>query len=317
MIIVTGADSGIGFEAARCLCEGGNDVILACRDKARGEAAVQRIKDSNPSALATFMELDLSLSYSIKNFVDLFLSKKHKLHVLVNNAAMKLPARDRTPKATGERVEVTMATNYIGPFLLTTRLLDTLVAAGHMTGDARIVNVTCADHDHERLHSDGAGPLDVKNFQLQKEGTFNGLHAYKNSKLCNILFTYHLAAKLQGTDVTVNAVDPGVCYQTRLERHTGKFARMCRLALFHYACRCVKATSGAKKAGQLVANLASSDHFKEKTGKYFEPDGKEGRSSVESYDLELQREVWGLSEKLANIKSGNDGFDDISLQSRV
>ncbi|XP_067932659.1 retinol dehydrogenase 12-like [Watersipora subatra] len=314
VVIVTGADRGIGYETARYMAaEGGYDVVLACRDQEKGQNAIHQIKKDNPSALVTLMQLDLSSLTSVRDFVTNFTMKKRKLHVLVNNAAVKLSSTDLTAKPTRDQIEVTMATNYIGPFLLTHLLLDLLVTAAHMTGDARIVNVTCAEHDHEKLP--GVTELDVDNFQLTKKGTFSGLQAYKNSKLCNILFSYQLADSLSGTGVSVNCINPGNIPSTQLESRSSKVKRGLKLVCLHYLLRCAKFTQTKKQAGKQVALLASSDKYKGSTGCYYE-DGVAERSSIESYDRELRQKVWNISKKIAGL-GRDDGFDDISLHSTV
>jgi len=125
-IIVTGASSGIGFEVARVLCEGGNDVILACRSEERANRSVEKIKKQNPSALATYMHLDLASLESVRKFVDDFHAADKKLTVLVNNAGVFQNMKDTRRQFTKDNFELAMGTNHLGHFLLTTLLLDDL-----------------------------------------------------------------------------------------------------------------------------------------------------------------------------------------------
>ncbi|KAF6030051.1 hypothetical protein EB796_011648 [Bugula neritina] len=259
------------------------------------------------------MQLDLSSLTSVRDFVRHFILKKRKLNVLINNAAIKLSSRDLAAKPTNDKLEVTMATNHIGPFLLTHLLLDYLITAAHMTGDARIVNVTCSHHDNEQYS--GVSELDTNNFQLTKEGTFSSQQAYKNSKLCNVLFTYQLADSLQGTGVIVNSVNPGMVPSTQLDSKASKLTRCFRLFCLHYLLRCAKFTQTKRQAGKQVALLATSDEYKGLSGNYYE-NGVPERSSIESYDKELRQKVWNISRKLAGL-SKDDGFDEISLSSIV
>jgi len=148
-MIVTGANSGIGYEVARYLCEGGNDVILACRNQDKGEDAVRRIRNELPNSLVAYMQLDLSSTSSVRTFVKEFTHKKRKLNVLVNNAAVKPDNRDLTRRITCEGNEHTMSTNHLGPLLLTHLLLEYMRQTANVMGDGRIVNVSCSAHDHE------------------------------------------------------------------------------------------------------------------------------------------------------------------------
>lgn len=314
VMIVTGASSGLGFEVAKYLAEGGNDVVLACRNSEDGDEAVTRIKQLFPNSLVQLMQLDLSSTTSVREFVKEFTRKKKKLSVLINNAAIALNPKDLTPRSTKDGFELTMATNYFGPFLLTNLLIDYLVQTGSILGDSRIINVSCSVHDHENncstRHLDY---LDADNLQLENAGTYNGLQAYKNSKLCNILFTYHLAEKMRGKHVFVNAVDPGYVPETGLQRHYPQANRFLAVCCLHNMLRCCKITKTIRQAATQIVNLATSEKYEGETGKYY-CDGIEDRSSPESYDRDLQKTVWTISQKLIRCRSSEvDDFDDISL----
>ncbi|ELU11117.1 hypothetical protein CAPTEDRAFT_5178 [Capitella teleta] len=287
VMIVTGANSGIGYEVARYLAEGGNDVVLACRDKDKGEDAVQRIQRDLPNSLVQAMTLDLSSSTSIREFVREFARKKKKLSVLVNNAGVALNSKDQTRKTNKDGNEITMAVNHLGPFLLTNLLVDYLIQTAHILGDSRIVNVTCAAHDHENS-------------------------SYKNSKLCNVLFTYQLADKLKGTHVTCNCIDPenfrtsyaNIFKPQNSQTMTRFFFAPWKLMLKYMIILC------------LIIHFLTFFFLipKGETGKFYK-DGVPDRSSIESYDVDLQKSVWRMSSKLMNIRSSNlgDDLDDISL----
>ncbi|KAK2183819.1 hypothetical protein NP493_295g05017 [Ridgeia piscesae] len=318
VMIVTGASSGIGFEVAKYLAEGGNDVVMACRDPEKGQDAVRCIKSILPNSLVTFMQLDLASTTSIREFVRDFLRKKKKLSVLVNNAAVALNFSDLTRKTTSEGFELTMVTNYLGPFLLTNLLLDCMIQTSNVLGEGRIINVTCAAHNQEGGW--GRGRVDflhTKNFQLQDEGTYNGLQAYKNSKVCGLLFTYYLGELLQGTRVKINAIDPGTVPTTELLRHAGKLQQVYSLFCVDRVLRpCLSSSKKVHEAAMQIAELATSDKFEGRSGKFFR-DGLAERSSIESYDSDLQKAVWRISCQLVNYRSNlvNDTLDDISLSS--
>lgn len=314
VIIVTGASSGVGFEVAKYLAEGGNDVVLACRSSEDGDIAVTRIKQLFPNSLVQYMQLDLASTNSIREFVKEFVRKKKKLSVLINNAAIALNPKDLTPRSTKDGYELTMATNYLGPFLLTNLLIDYLVLTGSMLGDSRIINVTCSVHDHENSCSTRhLAYLDTDNFQLEKPGTYSGLQAYKNSKLCNVLFTYYLAEKMRGKHVFVNAIDPGYVPVTGLQRHFPKAKQFLTVCCLHNMLRCCKVTRTVRQAAIQIVNLATSEKYEGETGKFYR-DGIEDRSSTESYDRDLQKTVWSISQKLIRCGSSEvDDFDDVSL----
>jgi len=146
VIIVTGASSGLGYETARYLCEGGNFVILGCRDEEKATRAIEKIMQQNPNALATYMHLDLSSLESVRKFVDEFHATGKKLHVIVNNAELAMNFKDVKRQYTADGFELTIGTNHLGHFLLTNLLLDDLRKAAE-NGDARVVVVTSALHD--------------------------------------------------------------------------------------------------------------------------------------------------------------------------
>jgi len=223
VVVVTGATSGLGYESARILCEAGNDVILACRDEEKAKRAIAKIKQQTPNALATYIHLDLAELKSVRQFVEEFHALNKKLNVLINNAGVALNFRDTKRQYTEDNFDLTIGTNHLGPFLLTNLLLDDLKkAAQEENGDARIVVVTSSMHEPKASKkTKHLQPIDIDNLFLFNEGTYNGLQAYKNSKAANLLFTYELAKKLDGTGVKVNAICPGIVPGTELMRHAG------------------------------------------------------------------------------------------------
>jgi NAD(P)-dependent dehydrogenase (short-subunit alcohol dehydrogenase family) len=188
--VVTGANSGMGKETARELARLGADVILGCRNRQRGEAAREDIAAGTGAAAVTVMEIDLSSLASVGAFVSEFRERFASLDVLVNNAAASLPAREATP----EGFERQWATNVLGPYVLTIKLIPVLEAAGH----ARVVN----------LSTRAAGGLDLSDTQYERR-RYRHVAAYRASKQASRMLTWALAADLDGRGVTVNAVNPG------------------------------------------------------------------------------------------------------------
>ncbi|XP_016308484.1 retinol dehydrogenase 12 isoform X1 [Sinocyclocheilus anshuiensis] len=191
--VVTGANTGIGKFIALDFARRGAQVILACRSEARGTAALQEIRESTGNQNIHLRLLDTSSLDSVRKFAARILEEEKELHILVNNAgASGLPS-----KITADGLEITFATNHIGPFLLTSLLLDLL----KKSAPARIVNVSSMNHwrgevnfDHFRGH----------NLNHVMDATYN------HTKLHNVIWTNELARRLQGTGVTANSLHPGV-----------------------------------------------------------------------------------------------------------
>jgi len=314
VIIVTGANSGIGYETARYLCEGGNDVILACRSEEKANRAIEKIKLKNPSALATYMNLDLTNLESVQKFVDDFHASEKKLHVLINGAGMVANTKDSKKKyVENTNFELTVASNHLGAFLLTNLLLDDLKKAGADGGDARIINLTCSMHDPECVkkrskHRKDLQPLDLENLFLFNESTYSGWQAYKNSKLMNVMFTYELARQLDGSGVTANCVCPGYVPGTELMRNNSKINRLFARVVLDGMLRFTKMTRSVQQAALQVCNLATEEKCKEESGKYFK-DGNAAKSSEESMNEENQKKLWELSGGYLKM----DGFEAIDV----
>ncbi|XP_060080341.1 retinol dehydrogenase 12-like [Ylistrum balloti] len=304
VIIITGANSGIGFRAAEQLCEAGNDVILACRSEERAKTAIEKIFKKSPNALATFMQCDLGDLASVRKFVDDFHATGKKLHVLLNNAGVFL-SNDTRRQFTADNFELTMGTNHLGPFLLTHLLLEDLKkTAEDSDADCRIINVTSSLHDSAMPPKNAARrqPLDVENFFLEKEGTYNNQLSYKNSKLAMVLTTYELSKHLQGTGVTVNTLCPGFIPSTELCRHAGGgqkfFLRYILGTMLRPVMKPVKTLENGAKA---VVDLVVNEELKGVTGKYYK-DMVESVSSEESRNEELQTSVYELSARYCHLE---------------
>jgi NAD(P)-dependent dehydrogenase (short-subunit alcohol dehydrogenase family) len=200
LCLVTGANTGIGFEIARGLATAGARVILACRDQAKGQAALETIEREIPNASMELLIIDLSSQKSIRTAARAFFEKHPALDVLLNNAGIGLPQ----PQQSVDGIELTFATNVLGYFLLTNVLLDPLQKARA----GRVVNVA----------SKFAGGLDLSDVEFKRR-PYDSTAAYKQSKQCNRMLTWAwaLARRLDGSKVTANAMSPGAV-DTRLLR---------------------------------------------------------------------------------------------------
>lgn len=266
--MVTGASSGMGFETALALATPDAHVILACRDRDRGEDALRRIRAHSAGASVELLLADLSSQRSIRELADRFRTRHDRLHVLVNNAGVG----QRRRRLSADGLETTFAVNHMGYFLLTLLLLKALRASA----PARIVNV--ASEVHRR------GRIDFGDLQLERG--YSQYRAYANSKLANMLFTYELARRLADSGVAANCLHPGMV-ATEIWREAPWLARkLLRLVLKSPA-------AGAATA----IYVAGAPQVAGVSGKYF-VDRKQAESSAASRDAELARRLWQASERL-------------------
>jgi retinol dehydrogenase 12 len=196
LALITGANTGIGFEAARGIAKAGYDVVLACRDKGRGQEAIALLAKEFPEAKLDLLLVDLSDQKSIRSAAANFTADYASLDVLVNNAGIGLKTRE----VSVDGIELTFATNVLAYFLLTNLLLGTLRKAP----SARIVNVASAF----------AGGLDITDLEFKRR-PYDATPAYMQSKQANRMLTWALARRLEGTNMTANAMTPGAT-DTRL-----------------------------------------------------------------------------------------------------
>lgn len=268
--LVTGANTGIGFEIAKGLLEQGATVVLGCRDLKKGEAARAALVAATGNEQAVLMQVDLANLARLRNFVTKFLERFTRLDLLVHNAGL-WPA---TRRKTEDGFELTLGVNHLGPFFLTHALQPLLVKSA----PARVVVLTSSLH--ERASFDFDDPM----FKVRKH---RGETAYLQSKLANVLFTAGLARRLAGTGVTANCVHPGVV-ATELTREAPPQARGAR----------GKLTPRQGAAGPL--HLLTSPALATVTGCYFE--GTQKKELVgQARDVGSQDRLWALSLALLKL----------------
>lgn len=270
--MVTGSNTGIGKASAIELAKLGAKVFLVCRNQARGSAALNEVKKLSGSDAVELLTADLSSQASIRAMADEFHLRHDKLHVLINNAGI-LPTEK---KFSPDGIEMTFAVNHLGYFLLTNLLLDTIKASA----PSRIVNVASDAHQFARMDFDN----------LQSEKHFGTWKTYGLSKLCNLMFTYELARRLEGTRVTVNAVHPGLV-KTEISRDLSSLMTL----LFN----CFGQTLA--KGAETLVYLASSKDVAGITGKYFTKK-RELASSQESYNTTNTARLWEISAEMTGLK---------------
>ena len=269
--VVTGATSGIGRATAIALGRMGATLALVCRDPARAES----VRAELPGADVTVHRADLASQAQIRAVAAEVLGRYPAIHVLVNNAGV-VNLRYST---TVDGVETVFAVNHLAYFLLTLLLLDRLKASG----PARIVNVASEAHRFART-------IDFDD--LGHERRYRGMRVYGHSKLANILFTYELARRLAGTSVTANCAHPGGV-GTRLGQNNGRIA-----VLLTGLLRPLLRTP--EKGAATSVWLASSPAVEGVSGRYFKS-CREARSSRLTYDAEVARRLWDVSERLTGL----------------
>lgn len=260
--LVTGATDGIGKVTVRALAEAGATVIGVGRNLAKIEA----VKAELGMETVEFLTADLSSQAQVRALADEFKRKYGELHVLVNNAG----ALFTSYRESVDGIEMTFALNHLSYFLLTNLLLDTIKASA----PARIINVSSSAHEGSTINFDDLG----------HRQHYSGWPAYGASKLANILFTYQLARRLEGTGVTVNAVHPGFV-DTNFQRAAGLNMR---------------GTLTSEEGADTQIWLATSPEVEGVTGKYFVR-RRDTRSSDISYNAEVARRLWEVSAQLVGL----------------
>jgi NAD(P)-dependent dehydrogenase (short-subunit alcohol dehydrogenase family) len=271
--LVTGGNSGIGRATALGLAKMGATVVIVSRGKEKGEAALTDIIAKSGNRNVGLMLADMSSQDSIRRIASDFKSRHERLHLLVNNAGVYLTRR----ASTVDGLESTFAINHLGPFLLTSLLLDLLKASA----PSRIVNVSSDAHNGAKIDFE----------DLQAEKKFSGWHAYGQSKLAMILFTHELAKKLDGTGVTVNSAHPGVV-RTNFANNNGLVTFGFRLMRPFF----ISSDTAAKR----ILYVATSPDLEGVNGKYFTKMHEE-KSSEESYDDDSAKRLWQISEHLTKM----------------
>ena len=274
--LVTGATSGIGRETARGLAAQGATVIVAGRDRRRCEQTAVALQRGYPAARVSYLAADLSSQAEVQRLADALTRQYDRLDVLVNNAGAQFRARHES----ADGIELTFALNHLAYFLLTLRLLDVLKASA----PSRIVNV--ASHAHH-----GAA-LDFDDLELRRG--YDGSRAYRQSKLANIMFTYELARRLEGTGVTANALHPGVVSTDFGAKDEGLRSLLRRLARPAVRLALGRRAISPWEGAQTSLYLATSPDVEGVTGQYFDKKAAV-RSSDESYDPVAQQRLWEIS----------------------
>ena len=275
-VLVTGATSGIGQETARQLAARGAQVIVAGRDQRKAEATVAAIRRETGNDHVDFLLADFASLAAIRGLSQQVKAHYGRLDVLVNNAGATFFRRELSE----DGYEMTFAVNHLAPFLLTNLLLDTLDASA----PARIVNVASDAH--------AAATMDLED--LQYEQGYGIMKAYSRSKLANIMFTYELARRLQGSQITVNAVHPGFVSTGMGTNNVPRWLGRIFQSITGLFAR------DAAQGAETVIYLADAADVEGISGLYYQ-DMTPIQSSALSYDEALARRLWESSAAMVDL----------------
>lgn len=278
--IVTGANSGLGYEVAKSLARKGAQVIIGCRNLEKAETAKSQIMEEFPDVSLEIIQLDLADLSSIKVFVKEFNSKHQSLHILCNNAGVMMPP---SREETADGFELQFGTNHLGHFALTGLLLDKLMN----TENSRIVSMSSFGHTRGYMDFD----------DLNWEKSYSRIKSYGTSKLANLLFAYELQRKLEasGSKTISNASHPGWS-KTNLQRDT-------------FAFRMLNPILAQKPWKGALPMLYAATAPEAEGGAYYGPDSRMNwrgypvkvESNERSHNLEDAKKLWEVSEKLTGI----------------
>ena len=279
LAVVTGANTGLGFETAQALAARGASVVLAVRNVEKGKQAAARIAAAAPGATVTVQELDLSSLDSVRAAAAELRAGHPRIDLLVCNAGVMYPPKQTTT----DGFELQFGTNHLGHFALTGLLLEQMLPVP----GSRVVTVSSVGHRMQaRINFD----------DLQWERSYSRVRAYGQSKLANLMFTYELQRRLSGAGTTIAvAAHPGFA-ATELMRHTPAAAVVTPLFSQDAAMGALPVLRAATDPGVLG-------------GQYYGPGGflglrgypKLAASSRRSHDEAVQRRLWAVSEELTGV----------------
>lgn len=284
VILITGANSGIGKAAAIQLAKYGATVVMACRSKERGAQALVDVRQAANSLQVYLMQVDLSSQESIREFARLFLERYQQLHVLIHNAA-NFDHTQKRPVLTEDGVETVFATNHLGPFLMTHLLLDRLKASA----PSRIITVASKGLISYPF-------LDIEFDNLNGDRKFNLQHAYYHAKQAQVMFTFDLAERLRGTGVSVHCVRVG-----NVAIPDERLAHLPRWMLKMYEAK-RKFSITPEKMAETYTWLAANDLGIQKSGGYWDAPGIAVRANNKAYNKATQKRLWDISAQLTRVQ---------------
>ena len=278
LCVVTGASSGIGLETARGLCAAGARVVMVGRNAEKTEAAAAEVRNGAPGSADVVLG-DLASLRSTHDLGEAILDRYARIDVFISNAGVYRVRRQETV----DGYEETFAVNHLAAFTLTNLLLDRLKESA----PSRIVVVASDAHYGSTLDFD----------DLQSRRNYRSMRVYSRSKLSNVMFTYALARRLEGSGVTANSLHPG--FVATSLGSGNRIPVKPFMWLFRLTGRAISVRSGA----ETPIYLATSPDVEGVHGKYFD-NSREKMSSPPSYDEDAQERLWQVSEDLVKQRAG-------------
>lgn len=293
LALITGANSGIGYQTSLALARARCGVILGCRDRIRADAARTRILAAVPAAHVEVLAIDLASLESVRSAAAQFLSTGQHLDLLINNAGVLAPPHRQV---TREGFELQFGTNHLGHFALTGLLLPSLLSPGSVSGASRIVTVSSIAHR--------GATMDFSN--LQWERGYRPWPAYRRSKLANLLFAFEFQRRLEraGIAATSVAVHPGVSNTNLFAAGPGQGPGIvAKLTPFFIALFAQSDAQGALP----ILYAATAPEIR--GGRFYGCDGfremrgypVEVRAETQAYDESLAAKLWEVSEQLTGV----------------
>lgn len=288
IIIITGANSGLGYESSKALAEKGAEIIFACRSEEKANKAMSELRNSIPEAKLEYMPLDLSNLQSIRAFAKLFGEKYDKLDILMNNAGIMQVPYGKTV----DGFERQFGTNHLGHFALTGLLIDYI----KKTPNSRVVTMSSGAHTMANI--------DFDNLQYEGGKGYNSMTAYGRSKLANLLFTYALQEKFESENISAIslAAHPGGA-NTNLNNHLDK-------GILNKITKSLMDNMMQSAEMGALPILRAATAIDAKGGEYYGPDGFTGnsghpkvvKSSKRSHNRDYQNRLWKISEELTGVR---------------
>jgi NAD(P)-dependent dehydrogenase (short-subunit alcohol dehydrogenase family) len=269
-VLITGSTDGVGKLVAFKLARAGARTLLHGRNQKKGEAVLREIRDTTGNNKLEYFQADFSSLEETRRMAEEIHAKHDRLDILINNAGIGFTTRGEMEREISrDGHELRFAVNYLAPFLLTYLLLPLICKSA----PARIINVSSA----------GQYPIDFSDVMLRQG--YDGVRAYRQSKLAQVMFTLDLALALKGTGVTVNCLHPATFMNTNMVIESG-----------------VKPLSSVEEGADAILHVATSPELEGKTGIYF--DGKRsGQANAQAYDDAARERLRELSMRLTNLSA--------------
>jgi NAD(P)-dependent dehydrogenase (short-subunit alcohol dehydrogenase family) len=275
LCVLTGATSGVGYQAARRLAQGGASLVLVCRNPLKASQVQAELQHTGGNQVDV-LQADLSKLDEVRIAAAILLERYPQIDVLINNAGLHNTHRTLTEQG----FETVFCVNHLASFLLTRLLLDRMVASA----PSRILQVNSQGHRF--------GGLDLTDLTWQRR-RYRGLQGYGASKVAQLLTVWELADRLQGTGVTINAMHPGEV-RTNIGMNNGPVYRFYQ----HYLIRWM--LKDPIISGEAIYYLVAAPEMAEVTGRYFNLtiDEKPAKHAI---DRELGKRVWAISEQATGL----------------